>query len=288
MIFLQTLDVAANGVLGHGASLFERIAFRHQAGKRRARDHESAFFGGLKQYGVIVFRHRLFFDETRVQRRKGLLSLVSWDGLVRPWLPPLLFPGDDLVRPSARSAPQAFPSRLSPSSDFGSVDDMIVIKPSFMPIQFGLTFRSSSAPGRDEAGDLLSGRDRTTEGYDGQSLPTPTFLEFFAGAGLVRQGLLPVWQCVWANDIDPSKERIYTANFGKNEFACGDVADVEVKELPAADMAWASFPCQDLSLAGWQRGMSAGRSGTFWAFWRLMRDLFDAGQHPPMIVEKSC
>lgn len=122
------------------------------------------------------------------------------------------------------------------------------------------------------------------EGYDIESLARPTFLEFFAGAGLVREGLKPAWNCVWANDIDASKERIYTANFGKREFELGDVATVKAASLPSADMAWASFPCQDLSLAGWQRGMSAKRSGAFWPFWRLMRDLFDAGRRPPVIV----
>ena len=120
--------------------------------------------------------------------------------------------------------------------------------------------------------------------YDIESLSRPTFLEFFAGAGLVREGLKPSWNCVWANDIDASKERIYTANFGNLEFELGDVATVKSSSLPSADMAWASFPCQDLSLAGWHRGMSAKRSGTFWAFWRLMRDLFDAGRRPPVIV----
>lgn len=49
-------------------------------------------------------------------------------------------------------------------------------------------------------------------------------------------------------------------------------------------MAWASFPCQDLSLAGWQRGLSADRSGTFWAFWRLMRELREQHRRPPLIV----
>jgi DNA (cytosine-5)-methyltransferase 1 len=138
-----------------------------------------------------------------------------------------------------------------------------------MPSQFRLTFRPSI--GRERSSE----REHASEGYDGEDLPTPTFLEFFAGAGIVRQGLLPTWRCLWANDIDPSKERIYTANFGKDEFHRRDVAEVEASSLPAADMAWTSFPCQDLSLAGWQRGMSAGRSGTFWAFWRLMRDLYD-------------
>jgi DNA (cytosine-5)-methyltransferase 1 len=98
-----------------------------------------------------------------------------------------------------------------------------------------------------------------SEEYDRESLTRPTFLEFFAGAGLVREGLKPAWNCVWANDIDASRERIYTANFGKREFRLGDVATVEAPSLPSADMAWASFPCQDLSLAGWQRGMSARR-----------------------------
>jgi len=49
-------------------------------------------------------------------------------------------------------------------------------------------------------------------------------------------------------------------------------------------MAWASFPCQDLSSAGWRKGMSAKRSGTFWAFWRIMRDLYDLRRRPPLIV----
>ena len=49
-------------------------------------------------------------------------------------------------------------------------------------------------------------------------------------------------------------------------------------------MAWASFPCQDLSIAGWRKGISAERSGTYWEFWRLMRQLFGRGERPPLIV----
>lgn len=136
---------------------------------------------------------------------------------------------------------------------------------------------------RNTCSDLACRID--TEGsYYKRSLAKYTFLEFFAGAGLVRAGLEPDWRCLWANDIDTSKQRIYEANFGKGDFHPGDVADVKPGELPAADMAWASFPCQDLSLASWQRGMSAERSGTFWPFWSLMRDRFDAGKRLPIIV----
>ena len=151
-----------------------------------------------------------------------------------------------------------------------------------MLIQFQLPFRQ--AVETEVVKNPNSARNSACEEYHRKDLTTPTFLEFFAGAGIVRQGLLPVWRCLWANDIDPSKGRIYTANFGENEFHCGDISHVEAGTLPVADMAWASCPCQDLSLAGWQRGMSAGRSGTFWAFWRLMRDMYDAGRRPSMIV----
>ncbi len=80
------------------------------------------------------------------------------------------------------------------------------------------------------------------------------------------------------------KAAVYRENFGGSEFHLGDVARVAADDLPDADLAWASFPCQDLSLAGWRRGLSAERSGAFWPFWRLMRDLHDAGRCPSLIV----
>jgi DNA (cytosine-5)-methyltransferase 1 len=104
---------------------------------------------------------------------------------------------------------------------------------------------------------------------------------------MVRQALQGTWACVWANDIDPAKARVYTANFGGGHLVVGDVAAIDPDTLPQAVMAWASFPCQDLSLAGWRRGMSAARSGTFWAFWRLMRSLHGGGRRPPVIVVEN-
>ena len=112
----------------------------------------------------------------------------------------------------------------------------------------------------------------------------PTFLEFFAGAGLVRAALEPSWRCVWANDVSRKKADVYIRNFGDHDFLLRDVAELVAKDVPSATMAWASFPCQDLSLAGWRKGMSAARSGTFWAFWRLMHGQFEAGFRPPIIT----
>lgn len=114
------------------------------------------------------------------------------------------------------------------------------------------------------------------------------FYDFFAGVGMVELALAPGWRCVWANDIDPRKAAIYRANHDPGVFHLGDVAAVNAGDLPpGAAMAWASFPCQDLSLAGWRRGMGADRSGTFWAFWRLMRELHGRGRRPPLIVVEN-
>ena len=114
--------------------------------------------------------------------------------------------------------------------------------------------------------------------------PRPGFLEFFAGAGLARLGLEPNWRCLWANDICPEKAAVYMTNFGSGELKVGDIVQVEARELPEAAMAWASFPCQDLSLAGGRRGLAAPRSGTFWEFWRILAELRSMGRRPPLIV----
>ena len=144
---------------------------------------------------------------------------------------------------------------------------------------------SATKVGRAQMGSSSTNGMAISHQQSGNS-PNPfRFYEFFAGAGLVRLAVEPSWSCIWANDNDPRKAEVYERQFGSEEFVLGDVAKVQIDQLPrGADMAWASFPCQDLSLAGWRRGMAAERSGTFWEFWRLMRDLFDQGRRPPLIV----
>ena len=113
-----------------------------------------------------------------------------------------------------------------------------------------------------------------------------TFLEFFAGGGLARIGLGSCWQCCFANDIDKAKCASYRENFNDDVLVEGDVARLSVTELPAApaDLAWASFPCQDLSLAGWRGGMGAKRSSAFFPFWNLMKQLKARNAIPRIIV----
>ena len=119
----------------------------------------------------------------------------------------------------------------------------------------------------------------------------PTYYEFFAGGGMARAGLGDGWRCLFANDHDPMKAETYIANWGGEHLVFGDVGELSVSGLPAkADLAWASFPCQDLSLAGGYAGLGraeseiATRSGTFWQFWALMKGLRVEGRAPRIIV----
>ena len=107
---------------------------------------------------------------------------------------------------------------------------------------------------------------------------------------MVRAGLGPRWSCLFANDIDLKKAASYARNWGESELRLADVAELTTKDLPGvANLAWASFPCQDLSLAGSGAGLRGERSGTFWPFWNLMEELADEGRAPLVIVlENVC
>ena len=87
---------------------------------------------------------------------------------------------------------------------------------------------------------------------------------------MVRAGLGSNWSCVFANDFDHKKCATYSANWGNDVIKPVNVKTLKTSDLPrTADLAWASFPCQDLSLAGGGAGLRGERSGTFWPFWDL-------------------
>ncbi len=104
---------------------------------------------------------------------------------------------------------------------------------------------------------------------------------------MARLGLGEGWTCGFANDFDPVKAGAYRANFpdADEHFRQGDVWKLTPADLPGrADLAWASSPCQDFSLAGARAGLAGGRSGAFFGFWRLIEGLDAEGRAPRTIV----
>ncbi len=102
----------------------------------------------------------------------------------------------------------------------------------------------------------------------------PSVAEFFAGMGLVRAGLEAAgFETVFANDIDTVKRDLYEFNFGLDEFRLCDIREIVGDDVPSVDLATASFPCTDLSLAGTRAGLSGARSGVFWEFARVLDEM---------------
>jgi len=112
-----------------------------------------------------------------------------------------------------------------------------------------------------------------------------TFAEFFAGIGLMRLGLEQAgWRIKSANDLDPKKLEMYKARFpdADEHYLLKDVHEVTGKDLPTVDLATASFPCTDLSLAGGRKGLGGKQSSAFWGFLKAIKSM--GARRPPLIL----
>ena len=114
--------------------------------------------------------------------------------------------------------------------------------------------------------------------------PALTVAEYFAGIGLMRLGLDQAgWQTVFANDIDEKKREMYSHHFGSSsEFVLGDIHALNQASIPSTVLATASFPCNDLSLAGARKGLAGEHSSAFWGFIRILKEM--GARHPPLVL----
>jgi DNA (cytosine-5)-methyltransferase 1 len=109
--------------------------------------------------------------------------------------------------------------------------------------------------------------------------------EFFAGIGLMRLGLeRQGWNVVFANDIDPAKFEMYREHFpgARDHFLIDDIHRIDAANIPEVELATASFPCNDLSLAGSRKGLRGRQSSSFWGFIRILNEWGD--RRPPLIL----
>jgi DNA (cytosine-5)-methyltransferase 1 len=111
-----------------------------------------------------------------------------------------------------------------------------------------------------------------------------TVAEYFAGIGLMRLGLDQAgWHTVFANDIDEKKQEMYCHHFGPSpEFVLGDIHTLDVANVPSTILATASFPCNDLSLAGARKGLAGEHSSAFWGFIHILKEM--GARRPPLVL----
>lgn len=106
-------------------------------------------------------------------------------------------------------------------------------------------------------------------------LPEKSFAEFFAGIGLMRLGLERCgWSCKYANDIDEKKYEMYRTHYrSADHFHIDDIHRLSAGDVPRVTLATASFPCNDLSIAGSRCGLKGKQSSAYWGFTRILAEM---------------
>jgi DNA (cytosine-5)-methyltransferase 1 len=100
------------------------------------------------------------------------------------------------------------------------------------------------------------------------------------------------WRCLYANDIEVKKRRMYESCFGRpGHYHVEDVwnTDAVMAQIPSqrADLASASFPCVDLSLAGNMKGLNGSQSGAFYGFVKILRALQQGERLPRAVLVEN-
>lgn len=114
------------------------------------------------------------------------------------------------------------------------------------------------------------------------------FIDFFAGIGGIRLGLERAGhECIGFCEFDKFARQSYKAIHNtQNEWEAHDVRTVNSTDVPKADLWCFGFPCQDLSVAGKQKGLQAGeRSGLFYEIMRLLAGLQKEDRPKYLLVE---
>ena len=117
------------------------------------------------------------------------------------------------------------------------------------------------------------------------ALAKRTVAEFFAGIGLMRLGLQKNgWRVAFANDIDEQKRQMYLGHFknANDHLSPKDIHLLSSDDVPDVSLATASFPCNDLSLAGARGGLSGKNSSAFWGFVQVLEGMGE--RRPPLVL----
>lgn len=115
-----------------------------------------------------------------------------------------------------------------------------------------------------------------------------TFLDLFSGIGGFRLGLEEAgYECVGHCEIDKYANKSYFAIHRPKEceWIGEDITKVQADELPRADIWTFGFPCQDISVAGKQKGLEGTRSGLFYTVTKLIKSQKEEDKPTILFIE---
>ena len=113
------------------------------------------------------------------------------------------------------------------------------------------------------------------------------FLDLFAGIGGFRLGMEQAGhECIgyveWDKFARLSYQEIHNT---KGEWTAHDITTVRASDIPRANIWCFGFPCQDISVAGKQKGFTGNRSSLFFTVTRLIRDLEEENRPEFLLIE---
>lgn len=114
-----------------------------------------------------------------------------------------------------------------------------------------------------------------------------TFLDLCSGIGGFRLGLERAGhKCIGYCEYDKFARASYEAMYDtKGEWKADDVTKLKSKDVPDADIWCFGFPCQDISVAGKQRGLAGKRSGIYYNIIDLLKGKEESAKPAYLLVE---
>lgn len=115
-----------------------------------------------------------------------------------------------------------------------------------------------------------------------------TFLDICAGIGGFRLGLEAAGhKCTGYCEYDKFARASYEAMHDtEGEWKADDVTTLKSGDIPYADIWCFGFPCQDISIAGKQRGLCGKRSGIYYSIIDLIKGK-DEGDKPTYLLVEN-
>ena len=96
-------------------------------------------------------------------------------------------------------------------------------------------------------------------------------ISLFSGAGGLDLGLIQAGnQVIWANDIDKNAVETYKYNIG-NHIILDDIKNVNIQNIPNADVVVGGFPCQGFSVANRFRILEDERNHLYKFFYEVIK-----------------
>jgi len=114
-----------------------------------------------------------------------------------------------------------------------------------------------------------------------------TFLDLCAGIGGFRLGLeLAGFKCIGFCEIDKFAVKSYKAMFDtEGEWYADDITKLRGEDIPYTDIWCFGFPCQDISVAGKQRGLSGERSGIYYSIIDILKSKEEKDKPTFLLIE---